>query len=81
MSKMMRISDFADEQLNELTKLTGESKQKLLDKALASLVRYSFIQKGNEQYAALKKDKKAWKELLAEREEWDVTLSDGLDNE
>lgn len=78
---MMRISDFAAEQLDELAKLTGESKQKLMDKALASLARYSFIQKGNEQYAALKKDKKAWKELLNEREEWDVVLLDGLEDE
>lgn len=68
----MRISDFAAEQLDTLAKLTGESKQKLMNKALASLVRYSFIQKGNEQYAALKKDKKTWNELLNEREEWDV---------
>lgn len=77
----MRISDFAAEQLDELAKLTGESKQKLMDKALASLARYSFIQKGNEQYAALKKDKKAWNDLLNEREEWEATLSDGLNNE
>ena len=55
--------------------------QKILDKALASLVRYNFLQKGNEQYAALKKDKKAWKELLAEREEWNITLLDGLNEE
>ena len=35
----------------------------------------------NEDYAALKKDNKAWKEELKERSLWESTLSDGLKND
>ena len=42
------------------------------------LVRRLFFEKTNQQYEVLKKDTQAWKEELDKREEWDVTLLDGL---
>jgi hypothetical protein len=39
------------------------------------------LRTANKQYAALRKSPEGWKELLAEREEWDVTLGDGLEQE
>jgi hypothetical protein len=44
------------------------------------LERDDLIRRGNEAYAALKKDPEAWAEILKEREEWDQTLLDGLDD-
>lgn len=81
MAKMMRISDAADTYLENLKKVTGKSKIKLLERALADLERNVFLKKTSEQYAELKKDKKAWKEMLEETAEWDITLLDGLENE
>jgi len=38
-----------------------------------------FLEAANRSYAALRKDTKAWKAELEEREAWDATLSDGLE--
>lgn len=81
MSKMMRISDQTAQNLAQLSKVIGKSKQIILQKAVEAYVREQFLKKTNEEYSKLKKDKKEWKKLQEELEEWDVTLSDGLENE
>ncbi|MFH1831986.1 MAG: toxin-antitoxin system protein [bacterium] len=78
MSKLMRINDSTISTLENLSKLTGQSKQKLLDRAVALYAHEQILKKANEQYAALEKDPKAWKEMQDECQEWDVTLKDGL---
>lgn len=62
-------------ELDELSKMTGDSKQKLMERALQNLAKKLFIIKANEEYLLLKKNKQAWKELQEEQEAWDVTLS------
>ena len=74
----MRISDSTVEKLESLSKLTGQSKQKIMDRAIIVYEYEHLLKKANEQYDALKKDSRAWKEMEKEREEWDVTLTDGL---
>lgn len=81
MSKLMRISDLTAEKLETLSKLTGQSKQKLMDRAIVVYEHEQILKKANEQYKVLKSDSRAWKEMEKEREEWDVTLSDGLKND
>ncbi|MFA6262825.1 MAG: hypothetical protein WCW33_04525 [Candidatus Babeliales bacterium] len=78
MSKLIRIGDETIVKLEALSKLTGLSKQKLLDKAIVAFSYEQILKKANEQYAALRKDPRAWKEMQAEREDWDVTLADGI---
>lgn len=78
MSKMVRINDNIDNQLKSLVKLTKESRQKIMEEAFDAYLRELILKKSNEQYAELKKDKKAWKEYKKEIEEWDATLLDGL---
>jgi len=81
MSKMMRISDNTDKNLDELKNILGTSKQTILEKAVDLYIREQFLKKTNEEYAQLQKDPKAWAEELEERALWDVTLADGLDDE
>ena len=81
MSKLMRISDLTVERLESLSKLTGQSKQKLMDRAVTIYTYELMLKRSNEQYAALKKDPKAWKEMQEEQEAWDVTLMDGLEDD
>src|SRR3990172_8635395 len=50
MSKMMRINDATAEQLENLTKITGKSKQDLIAKAIDALARELFLKKTNEEY-------------------------------
>ena len=81
MSKLIRINDSTVERLESLSKLTGESKQKLMDNAVTAYAYEQILKKSNEQYAALKKDPKAWKEMAEERKTWDITLVDGLEDD
>ena len=81
MSKLMRISEIAAEKLESLSNLTGQSKQKILDKAVELYVYEQLLKKANDQYAAIKADPLAWKEMHEETSEWDCTLSDGLKND
>ncbi len=81
MSKLMRISDASVDALNDLNLLTGESRQKILDKAIALYKHEQLLLNANEQLAALKKDPVAWKQMQEEQEDWNVTLLDGLSDE
>lgn len=74
----MRISDIAASKLELLSALTGQSKQKILDQAVMHYVYEQTLKKANDQYAALKKDQEAWKEMQEECKLWDVSLEDGL---
>lgn len=78
MSKLVRISKIAFEQLSQLAEDMGASKQIIIEQALGKLARENLLRRGNEAYAALKQNPELWKEELEEREEWDVTLEDGL---
>lgn len=81
MSKMMRLSDAVEKQLEELIALTGKPRQKILEKALKELSKQLFFKKSNEQYLALRKNKEEWNSYMQENEDWDITLQDGLDDE
>lgn len=78
MSKLIRVSDLAANKLESLSKLTGESKQKIFDRALTFYSYEQKLKKANEQYATLKKNTKAWKAMQEEYKAWDVTLEDGI---
>ncbi len=81
MSKMMRISEKTAKNLSQLAKMTGRSKQLIIQKAIETYAREQILKKANAEYARFKKDKKAWKEEQQELAEWDITLSDGLSDE
>jgi len=72
-----RISERAHRTLRQLAEELGESSEKVLDRALDLLERERLLDAINAGYAALRSDPAAWAEETAEREEWDVTLSDG----
>lgn len=76
-STNVRISGSAHLTLRRLARIEGSPMQAILDKALEQYRRETFLRAANADIAALKKDKKAWKEELAERRLWDKTLTDG----
>lgn len=81
MSKMMRISEQTSKNLAQLAKVTGKSKQAILEKVLEVFTREQFLKVANEAYAKQKKDKKSWQQEQEELHEWDITLYDGLSDE
>ncbi|HXX93354.1 MAG TPA: toxin-antitoxin system protein [Planctomycetota bacterium] len=62
--------------LRELSARTGKPARVILRNALEDYRRKCFLEEANQAFAALKKDKKAWKAELDERRLWDSTLAD-----
>lgn len=81
MSRLIRVSEEAYIKLNQIVKRTGFSKQLIIDEAIERLERDYILKKANEAYANLKDDPEALREFKEEMALWDVTLSDGLDDE
>lgn len=52
--------------------------QEVLDTAIERLRRERFLHGANADFQALKRDPKAWKDELRERDLWEQTLADGL---
>jgi hypothetical protein len=77
----IRISPRAKATLRELAKRERKPMQAILDEAIDHYQREKFLDDVNAAYARLKTDPKAWNEELAERQVWDGTLMDGLENE
>jgi len=67
--------------LRQLAQEEDESMQAVLDKAIEHYRREKFLRDANADYAALRRNPKAWKEELKERALWEQTLSDGLAEE
>jgi hypothetical protein len=76
----VRIGKASHELLGTLAKHTGQTMMDVLDKALEDYRRKVFFTSLTAGYAALRADKKAWNQELEEREQWDQTVSDGLDS-
>jgi hypothetical protein len=79
-SATVRIGPKAHKLLKSLTRLTGESMPAVLDKALETYRRRQFLIGLNADFAALRRDSRAWKKELEERAGWDATLVDGLED-
>ena len=75
---MVRVSQSAHAVLRSLADETNESMTELLDRVIESYRRAHFFAGLNDDFAALGQNKTAWGEERKEREAWEATLSDGL---
>ena len=80
-SPNIRISPKSKAALRELAKRAGKPMQTILDEAIDQYSRDKFLDEVNAAYARLRADPKAWKQELAERQDWNGTFMDGLENE
>lgn len=76
----VRIGRHAHEILRELSARTGQPAREILRIALEEYRRKLFLEELNRGFAALKRNKRAWREELMERRVWDGALADGLDD-
>jgi hypothetical protein len=77
----VRISSNSYQILKSLSQEEGQTMQSLIDNALEDLRRRKMLEATNQAFARLKADENEWSEELAERELWENTLSDGVENE
>lgn len=78
---VVRIDQKSHETLKRLAQKAGKSQSVIVAEAIEELRRKQFFRELHESFAALRNDPKAWKEELAERELWDKTLMDGLEDD
>lgn len=76
---MVRVSRSTHEKLYELAGEEGRSMASILDDAVERYRREYFLHSLNAAYARLRQQPEAWQEYMREIEEWDVTLTDGLE--
>lgn len=79
-SVLVRINTPTRETLRELAAQTGESMQATLDKAIEAYRRQRFLEEANMAFQALRENPEAWKAEQEERDAWDSTLADGLED-
>jgi hypothetical protein len=79
MTTTIRVSLRTRELLQELAHRSGSSMQAVLEQALEQYRRQQLLEATNAAYATLRADSKAWADLEDERQEWDQTLVDGLE--
>jgi predicted CopG family antitoxin len=80
-NKTVRINRETYAKLQALAIETGDTLPELLERIIEAYRRKQFLAECNRAYHVLKSDRKAWAEELQEREIWECTLPDGLDNE
>lgn len=80
-SVTVRLPNEAREALRTLAHDMDLPMQDVLVKAIDSYRRQILLEQLNEDYAALREDPVAWREVLEERAEWDATLLDGLQDD
>jgi hypothetical protein len=73
------INKNTHEVLLRLSQQSGDNLQTLLDKAVEQYRRQLFLFQANQAFAALRKNELLWQDELKERQEWDQTLADGID--
>lgn len=77
----VRISSNSYQILKDLSKGKGQSMQSVIDQAIEDLRRRNMLEAANLAFSALKADKTAWQNELEERQMWENTLLDGVEDE
>ncbi len=81
MAVTMRVDKDTHKRLKEMAGDRSVPMTELLKEIVKRARQEEIIRQGNEDYARLREDPKAWAEVLAERAEWDCTLLDGLEDD
>ena len=75
----IKLSKNAKNTLEELAKTSGKPINYLVEQAIETYRRHLFLVEANLAFSNLRKEANAWQEELQERELWDLTLLDGVD--
>ena len=75
----VRIHEDTHRSLKEMALQTGEAMADILANAIEEYRRQRFLRGLAEDFAALRQDPEAWGEELRERQLWEATLGDDLE--
>ena len=78
-STTLRIRPESKRVLKSLAEMRGASMQHVLEQAIERYRRECFLEQANAAFAALRADTEQWGQELAERQQWDNALDDGLE--
>ena len=79
-SAMVRVTQSTHVLLRAISEQTGETMQSILEEVVRERHKALFWETTNAAFASLKADKEAWNGMVSEREAWDETLSDGMED-
>ncbi|MEX2309570.1 MAG: hypothetical protein WD738_18355 [Pirellulales bacterium] len=79
-SDTVRINRETHAKLRDIAQASGQSMPEVLDEAIEVLRRIRLLEDTGRAFAALRSDPKAWRAELAERELWEATLGDDLED-
>jgi acyl dehydratase len=77
----VRISEAVHQKLKRMAEQSGTTLSRTLEKAVEALRRQTLLEETNRAYEALHGDPKRWSDEQAERDAWDATLADGLEDD
>lgn len=77
----IRISRETYDAIKSIARQQNKKMQDVIEQAIKDYNKKKFFEDLNSAYARLQADPQAWAEEEAEREEWDITLQDGLEDE
>lgn len=80
-STSIRIDEHALAVLRELARRQRQPVQTVLKQAIDSYRREKFLEEANAAFAALRSNPEAWGEEQQDRDLWDQTTGDGLEQE
>lgn len=78
--KTVQVSSETHAALKELAAMTGQPMALILDRAVAAYRHACFLDACDLAYARLRSNPGTWEQEIAERAEWEATLSDGLED-
>jgi predicted transcriptional regulator len=79
-SLTVRISRTTHAALRALADETDESMTEILDKAIEFYRRQRFLAGLNADFTDLRQNEASWRQELTERDSWDATLADGVED-
>lgn len=80
-SSSIRVYNKTYNTIKEISRHTHRSKQEIVEDAIEEYRRKLFLIEANKAFNDLRDNHKKWQDELEEREEWEVTITDGLEKE
>jgi hypothetical protein len=72
------ISETTHKTLVQLAQSSGDDFVTIMDRAVENYRRYVFLVQADLAFATLRQNEELWQDEIAERQAWDVTITDGV---